>query len=65
VAPTGLSSDALSKLFVLGPDAARAAVARLPGVAAVFAMPAGDGIEYRTAGDFHARLHLKDAAPAK
>ena len=65
VAPTGLSSDALSKLFVLGPDAAREAVARLPGVAALFAMPAGDGIEYRTAGDFHDRMHLKDAVPAK
>ncbi|HVO76860.1 MAG TPA: FAD:protein FMN transferase [Candidatus Bathyarchaeia archaeon] len=65
VAPTGLASDALSKLFILGPDAAREAVARLPGVAAVFAVPDGGGISYRTAGDMGGRLQLDGASTAR
>jgi thiamine biosynthesis lipoprotein len=62
VAPTGLASDALSTgLFVLGPDEARAAVGRLAGVAALFALPGEDGIAYRAAGDIGRRLAMKNA----
>jgi FAD:protein FMN transferase len=62
VAPTGLASDALSTgLFVLGPDEARAAVGRLAGVAALFALPGEDGIVYRAAGDIGRRLAMKNA----
>jgi thiamine biosynthesis lipoprotein len=62
VAPTGLASDALSTaLFVLGPDEARAAVGRLAGVAALFALPGENGIVYRAAGDIGRRLALKNA----
>jgi thiamine biosynthesis lipoprotein len=44
VAPTGLEADALSTaLFVLGPDAAPALLARHPGAVAVFAVPRADG----------------------
>jgi thiamine biosynthesis lipoprotein len=66
VAPTGLASDALSTgLFVLGLDAGRAAVERLPGVAALFALPGDGGIIYRAAGDIERRVILTNARIAR
>lgn len=63
-APTALATDALSTgLFVLGPERAAAAIDSLPGVAAVFALPAGDGVSYTSVGDFRGRLVLD--APAR
>ena len=62
VAPTGLESDALSTgLFVLGPEEAKAVVASLPGVRALFAVPIDDEISYVQVGDFGARLSLADS----
>jgi FAD:protein FMN transferase len=62
VAPTGLASDALSTgLFVLGPGDARAVVAGLPGVAALFALADDRGIVYRSIGDLERRLILRNA----
>jgi thiamine biosynthesis lipoprotein len=62
VAPTALASDALSTgLFVLGPDDAQAAVERLAGVAALFALARDREIVYRSAGDIDRRLTLKNA----
>ncbi len=59
VAPTALAADALSTgLFVLGPADGAKAVEPLAGIAALFALPAGDGIEYRTIGIFGDRLAL-------
>jgi FAD:protein FMN transferase len=66
VAPTGLASDALSTgLFVLGPVDAPAAVERLAGVAALFALADDHGIVYRTAGDLGRRLTLTDAGTTR
>jgi thiamine biosynthesis lipoprotein len=66
VAPTALASDALSTgLFVLGPDDARAAVERLAGVAALFALAKDREIVYRSAGDIDRRLTLRNAAPTR
>jgi thiamine biosynthesis lipoprotein len=66
VAPTGLASDALSTgLFVLGPDAGSAAVERLAGVAALFALPDDGGIVYRAAGDIERRVNLTNAGLAR
>jgi thiamine biosynthesis lipoprotein len=62
VAPTGLESDALSTgLFVLGPEDARATVASLPGVRALFAVPRDGDISYVQVGDFGATLSLADS----
>lgn len=62
VAPTGLESDALSTgLFVLGPEEAKAAVASLPGVRTLFAVPRDDEISYVRVGDFGATLSLTDS----
>jgi thiamine biosynthesis lipoprotein len=63
VAPTALASDALSTgLFVLGPVDGAAAVARLRGVRALYALPAGDGISYKEVGDFGGTLTLAGGA---
>ncbi len=60
VAPTALEADALSTgLFVLGPESGEKALALLPAVKALFALPNGEGILYRTIGEFGERLALE------
>ena len=61
VAPTALEADALSTgFFVLGPESAEKVLELLPGVMALFAIPNGDGIIYRTIGDFGEKLTLEE-----
>lgn len=63
VAPTALAADALSTgFFILGPAETAAALEALGGVAALFALPADDRIEYKTIGDFRGRLVLEEGA---
>ncbi len=59
VAPTAVESDALSTgLFVLGVEDGSKAIASLPGVKALFALPSVDGALYESAGDFGASLDI-------
>lgn len=59
VAPTGLATDALSTgLFVLGPERGRVAAEALGAVAALYALPDGKGVSYRTVGEMRGRLSL-------
>jgi thiamine biosynthesis lipoprotein len=60
VAPTALAADALSTgFFVLGHDGAARAASAFGNVAALFALPKGSGIEYKTVGTFGTRLVLE------
>ncbi len=59
VAPSALEADALSTgLFVLGPESGEKMLELLPEVGALFALPNGDGIIYRTIGELGERLTL-------
>jgi thiamine biosynthesis lipoprotein len=61
VAPTGLESDALSTgFFVLGAERSAEALAALPGVKALFAVPRDARIWYTEIGDFGDALKLTD-----
>jgi thiamine biosynthesis lipoprotein len=62
IAQTALEADALSTgLFVLGPESGEKALELLPEVGAIFALPNGEGIIYRTVGEFGERLTLEES----
>jgi thiamine biosynthesis lipoprotein len=56
LAPTALAADCLSKLYVLGPDAALAAAAAIPGVDAVALLRQGDEVLVRATPSLRLRL---------
>ena len=65
-APTALAADALSTgFFVLGPVEAARAISSFEGVAALFALPNGDRMEYKVIGEFGRRLVLDPEAAGR
>lgn len=62
LAPTAIEADALSTgFFVLGPESGERVQELLPEVRALFALPNGKGIIYRTTGDFGEKLELGES----